>query len=241
MKKKALSLLLVLVLVFPLCTVSAGGEYYLTENRFLIKLNGKDMQSDLPLMNYNGNTYVPLRAVSEGSGLIVNFQEETSTIYIANMDKYNIQTLVMCLDTFKMIERIYHLLRESNLALNDAFGASANTENYFILTDLNYAKDYYGLANDYVDILESKKTCFYNAPDDQAIIDNVISKIKKFVSVADALCSNSIDNLNNGLSLSYYADSFYKYDAQTLTDLYREISEIAREGYERYYDAILDY
>lgn len=91
MKKKITAIILLLVLT--VMTVSASsGIFELTQVYYPIYSNGRLVPEDgLPVLSYNDRTYVPLRKLSEASGIDVYF--ENDTIYLENTTKLAAQIL----------------------------------------------------------------------------------------------------------------------------------------------------
>lgn len=83
MKKVLLLTLLVCFLVVP---VQAGQNLFqLSAVKYPIIVNGVELKSDLPILNYNGSTYVPLKKVSEATGAIVEWDGVNKKVLIRNV------------------------------------------------------------------------------------------------------------------------------------------------------------
>lgn len=81
--KNVAALLTLLMLITV--TVSGSNTFQLTQVNYPIYANGELVpQGDLPVLSYQDRTYVPLRMVSESSGLDVNFDEQKEAIYLEN-------------------------------------------------------------------------------------------------------------------------------------------------------------
>ena len=83
MKKRiiAISLLLVSVTV----SVSASNKFELEQVFYPIYSDGNLVPEDeLPTLSYNDRTYVPLRKLSEATGLEVYFDGDTESIHVYN-------------------------------------------------------------------------------------------------------------------------------------------------------------
>ena len=62
MKRLIILVIAMLLLSVP---VTASDKFELTNAGYTIRIDNKPLSSELPFLNYNGNTYVPLRAVLE--------------------------------------------------------------------------------------------------------------------------------------------------------------------------------
>ena len=83
--KKFLSSLLMFSVLF--CSEVYAADVTCTQVDYPIYVDGVLLPVDnLPVLNLNGSTYVPLRKVSEGANLYVNWDAESRTISIANVD-----------------------------------------------------------------------------------------------------------------------------------------------------------
>lgn len=82
MKKKLLALSMVATIFVTGMAFGAGGftNIRVQMNSLKVYVNGKQVTS--PNIVYNGTTYVPLRAVSEGLGQAVDFNASTKTVNI---------------------------------------------------------------------------------------------------------------------------------------------------------------
>ena len=81
--KKITALLLAALVLLPY--VVTATEYVCTEVNYPIYVNGVETEKgDLPALNYNGNTYIPLRKIGEGSGLTVEWNADKQEVRIAN-------------------------------------------------------------------------------------------------------------------------------------------------------------
>jgi hypothetical protein len=55
-------------------------QYITYESSFPLYVNGKEVKLDLPILNYNGTTYIPLRNISDILGVPLNFDGKTIQI-----------------------------------------------------------------------------------------------------------------------------------------------------------------
>lgn len=67
--------------------VYASEVFNLVKVDYPIKINGQVANFELPILNYEGNTYIPLRKVSEATGSIVAWNNVKRTIEIVNEKK----------------------------------------------------------------------------------------------------------------------------------------------------------
>lgn len=58
--------------------------FSLSKSDYPIIVDGKQLESDLPVLNYNGNTYLPLRKVAEATGVKIEWFEELKRIGITS-------------------------------------------------------------------------------------------------------------------------------------------------------------
>ena len=122
MKKKLIALVTLLALM--VATVSASGNIFeLTQVHYPIYTNYKLVpEDDLPILSYNDRTYVPLRKLSEASGLSVLFDETSSTIHIQNQTVQQVQIYSQVMDAAYLVQYIYMNLiyfdNSCDLALN---------------------------------------------------------------------------------------------------------------------------
>jgi hypothetical protein len=73
-------------IVIGVCLSSA--VVYAAENLNVVKVaykvfvNEKELQTDLPILNYSGRTYLPLKAVGDALGVKVNWDEQSSSVKV---------------------------------------------------------------------------------------------------------------------------------------------------------------
>lgn len=80
MKKILLITLAIIALALP---VGANQDLYeLTKAAFPVLINGVELKSDLPILVYDGNTYIPLRKVSEATGAKVEWDDINKKVKI---------------------------------------------------------------------------------------------------------------------------------------------------------------
>lgn len=110
MKKKLIALVALLTLM--VVTVSASSNTFeLTQVYYPIYTRGKLVaEDDLPVLSYNDRTYVPLRKLSEASGLSVVFDDTTDSIYLENIPLFQAKTYAMVTDAANHINETYMML-----------------------------------------------------------------------------------------------------------------------------------
>lgn len=90
MKRKLIAIVVMMVLFTV--SVSASNTFELTQVDYPIYANGNLVAPDaLPTLSYQNRTYVPLRKLSEASGLSVYFDDEKQTISIYNSPLNNMR------------------------------------------------------------------------------------------------------------------------------------------------------
>jgi len=83
MKKAILSFLLALIICLPLSTSAIGAEV----PKINIDIDGKPLTMDVAPIEQNGRVLVPFRAIAESLGVIVSWDEATSTVTAVKGDK----------------------------------------------------------------------------------------------------------------------------------------------------------
>lgn len=77
--------ILLLILIFIIFSIPIYAEqeiFKLVIAKYSIEVNGKQMTSELPILNYNGNTYIPLKKVSEALGSTVTWDKTNNKVKI---------------------------------------------------------------------------------------------------------------------------------------------------------------
>lgn len=79
-----LTFLIVSLFVFStsLLAETSNEEFLLVEAEYPVMVNNNIYNNDLPLLNYQGSTYVPLRAMSELLGVNIDWKEDSKRVEI---------------------------------------------------------------------------------------------------------------------------------------------------------------
>ncbi|RKL63009.1 hypothetical protein DXT63_08415 [Thermoanaerobacteraceae bacterium SP2] len=78
--KKFIIILVISLLLITSSVSAAVEQFILTRSPFPIIVNGQALKSDLPVLNYKGNTYIPLKKVGEALGVPVEFKDNKIVI-----------------------------------------------------------------------------------------------------------------------------------------------------------------
>lgn len=145
MNKKFLALFVVMLLLAG--SVSASHTFQLEQVFYPIYSNGELVPTDdLPTLSYQDRTYVPLRKLSEATGLSVEFDTTTDTIQIRNTALDCAIVYATIIDTLHEFERLHTLFGNTynsingildGLQLNDSDGTQ-----YFIDSSDNYLNEF---------------------------------------------------------------------------------------------------
>ncbi|MFV9567180.1 stalk domain-containing protein [Thermoanaerobacter mathranii] len=85
--KKFLFIFFIFLLVLSTTGWAKSETYTAYKNPFPIIVNGQEYISDLPILNFQGRTYVPLKIVGDMLGASVKFDEQTNKILIEKSAK----------------------------------------------------------------------------------------------------------------------------------------------------------
>ena len=135
--KKIITAIIFILLIPAICF--AGEEIYkLTRVYYPILINNVQLKSNLPILNYNGNTYIPLGSVSESMGADVEWDNENKRVNIYT-DYYGLTTkeIINSIDyTVKIDDHVYTLSTKihRDLISPDPFMTTYGV-NIFLTTD----------------------------------------------------------------------------------------------------------
>lgn len=73
--KRFIILFLICLLIITTSVYAAVEQYILYKSPYPIIINGQALESDLPVLNYKGYTYIPLKKVGEALGVPVEFKD----------------------------------------------------------------------------------------------------------------------------------------------------------------------
>ncbi len=118
MKRKIVALIVLLALLTV--SVSASNKFELTQVHYPIYANGELVVPDeLPVLSYQDRTYVPLRKLSEASGLSVYFDDAQQSISIYNSPLIEAQVYAAVANAYKQAIDIVQLFDQYNDGLTN--------------------------------------------------------------------------------------------------------------------------
>ncbi len=121
--KKILTMFIITI-IFIQTTAFAGTPIYnLTKSTAKLFVNSQEIfEDDLPMLNYNGNTYVPLRKISTITGANVFYQPRTDFATDEIEISTNLQKeYFLATDAYQLFETIYMELDKLEQAIRDYF------------------------------------------------------------------------------------------------------------------------
>jgi hypothetical protein len=210
-------------------------QYILTKVNYPLVVKGKEYaNADLPVLNYQGNTYVPLKAIGDVLGTKVNWNDQLKRVEIGNnevsnqgtsVSNENNATSISPLTGYTLVVKIkgdIYLLRDvksSQHLYRD------NKENYYQIPDVTSLESLIGVANnDYV--INDTTTSFA-----KGIVDvkdnNYIKMEEKHVGIDDELVREST---------FYNADKSKSYEFSTQSNAVRGFMKIDGMYYISYKD-----
>ncbi len=145
MKKRIVAVILIMVLMTV--GVSASSNKFELEQVFYpIYSDGKLVPEDeLPTLSYNDRTYVPLRKLSEATGLGVGFNDEKQTINIANTPLDMSQVYAFVTDSYYDIHNLYDYYEDCGDMMRECTTA-------VIEGDLDYAEYLLEALPEYIEV-----------------------------------------------------------------------------------------
>lgn len=89
MRKKLVAIVIILcTLVFSVCFANDKLEYILEKVNYTLFINDiKYENEELPILNYLGNTYVPLRILANTCGTSVDWREDTNSVVMQTLEE----------------------------------------------------------------------------------------------------------------------------------------------------------
>lgn len=110
--KNKLFVFIMLVVIFCSITFANSTVQDVYYSSFPITVNGQSYTSEMPILNYQGRTYLPLREFGNATGINVDFVN--NTIAVSNNDytcqKYFLKDAYMILDTLSQLDKNNELL-----------------------------------------------------------------------------------------------------------------------------------
>lgn len=214
--KKILSILTVLSLM--LAQTAAAVDFTCTQVYYPIYINGSLLPSDnLPILNLNGSTYVPLRKISEGSGLYVNWNNENQSVSIINSSAEIARYAALGLDLMYLFKDTYNQLLnciESILAADEHSTAGSN------LTQIGWINNSYDILNDKLQKIDKTISLIKNGSDVSYDVFLEITKCDPDAMYASLLQSRqnleqiknaAIGYLNGNYTYQYYSNIYNAY------------------------------
>lgn len=115
---KKIIVLTLLVLMFAVPVNASQMVFKLTQANYPIYVNNQELKSDLPILSYNGNTYIPLRKVSDATGNNINWDDVSKSVYISKNVDDKIYDKIKC---YSSVMNIYKELIDFGNLLHDLY------------------------------------------------------------------------------------------------------------------------
>lgn len=204
--KKVIGIIVSLVVLMNITAYAESGKIYKTVSvAYPIIINGTKLNSDLPVLNLNGSTYLPLRKVSEAVNVNISWDETNREVLIQKNKNPNID---LC-KSYALIMRAFSSTKAASAfnVLNDNIVLAK--DNIVFENDLNEYNNMIIEYNKYVDRLKSVKQ----------VCDNV----KSLYPDCDYVNLNmSLDALYNALNCQSEAiahlENYYKTNDKSYID-----------------------
>jgi hypothetical protein len=218
----------VLILLFSLLSAAVSAESssgtYKGYSQVHIEINGAKVLSDIPGINLDGTTMVPLRVISEKLGAQVKWNEDTSTVSILSNDTQGSPQLDPKAAVYLEAIQLY--------AAMEQFGQDISK----LSESLGVAQEQYKAANT-PSILNSIKEIYIKHLTDKSTAYNfeVTSLLKKTqeqnVNVTDML--KTLYNYNGILeSYGFAVDALKQYYAENKPELLTRSSVVSTSAYD---------
>ncbi|MBQ8390933.1 MAG: hypothetical protein IJX50_00100 [Clostridia bacterium] len=138
--KKIIALILILVVASPYSTLAT--DFTCTQVYYPIIVNGLQLDvGSLPVLNLNGNTYIPLRKIGEGSGLTVEWNADKQEVRIANASA-NALLFELGINILNETELIRQNLHSTLRLCNMTYDYEVSGRTHELVANLTINKDY---------------------------------------------------------------------------------------------------
>jgi hypothetical protein len=199
-------------------------------NNIKIMINGKQVESDVQPFIYNGRTYVPARAVAEGMGGYVNWDSNTNTVDIFDVNKtklieaYNSHritqnTMSIAINNLNFKAALDGILNNdrNSEAFKTYYDTFKTTKDAFDKTKDIYRKDAIELIENSINeinINNSKKFLMLNDKMEESIkliediivvfdYNKLVQYYDKMIEITQLTSDIRIDMMENAVHLSY--------------------------------------
>ena len=249
MKKRNLILLLMSITI----SAYATNKFELQQVFYPIYSNGELVpEDDLPVLSYNDRTYVPLRKLSEASGLDVNFDNKTESIYINNGLLYEAQInaliadiyhdIIVLFEKFVCYDNVLNTIddgRINNFDTKNSFEIAKNYLEKYLLADIQLLEN----KIDYLSkIYEYDKEHFV----DNKLVDDLYERLE-YAKTAYNYAKKCYDMLcdYDKFNIDYFLGSYYGYNEDgyrhRLLEAYYKMSDLAENNYNYYINLVTFY
>lgn len=211
MKQKLQGLIIGIVLTLILSGTIALAAPQMVEvlyNNIKISINGNAIKSDTEPFIYNNRTYIPARAVAEGMGGTVFWNEDTNTVEIYDQDKNKLSSFYDAVYLLGTSSRLYEIQQSISLSSNisnyekrDSYAYNIYYESFKIVRDsFNDNKNNYSvMANSIINNGSSAK----NVEVAKKILD-MITKIEDTINIqTDLYVSFDLDKYKKLVDNTY--------------------------------------
>lgn len=245
---KRIIVLILLVVSITLPVSASGNVFKLTSTSYPIEVNGEKFETNNPVLNYNGSTYMPLREISNATGANIDWDSINKKIIIKTNQSIPTTNFNSDIKMIKLYSKISDMYRRLAL-INDLIG-NLNSMAITACDQILFANDDTYLNNAYHSCLN----------DDIKYRNDLISPTDLIIKEANDNNINVTD-LNNALNLAYNAleyskqiyinlNDYYTYNKsqsyfdeysknlENIRDISSQITTITTNGYFKYYNLI---
>lgn len=243
MKKKVTILIIIAIVVITFIPVYGYVYYKLVKVDYPIYVNGNKLGSDLPTLNYNGNTYLPLRKVAEAANSNVDWDDKKREVII-NKDDTDVNRLIVLADALNFYKQLLDVFDRIDVFGGglDAISSGIKLGSSKTPDTIKDDKEYMDSTFNILSILENKykeDSYLYNICNvDISNVDEIIDLLRKTMYGQ----KQALDYLE-----SYYywndANDFNNYIntcMKIMPDFYYAIDK-CEKSYDSVYDIIINY
>lgn len=246
--KKIVSILAALSLLSA--SAATAADFTCTQVYYPIYFDGTLLPTDdLPVLNLNGSTYVPLRKISEGSGLSVFWNNENQSVHISNPIVGLMRDAALGLD-------LMYLFRETEDKVGDCIDSILAAVRYYSapsgitnnnLTNIRWITDTYDTLDNKLQKLENTLNAIkygsdikYDAflalinCDPDAMYASLVQSRQNLEQIKNA----AIGYLNGNFTYQYYYNTYNAYYESARESFWNTYGESINEALETCYSAV---
>lgn len=195
--KKGFILGIIVTLILTSIVLASDALQDVFTSSFPVTVNGQEYTSELPILNYQGRTYLPLREFGNATGVNVDFQD--NTIIVDNYAKNRL--FLFATNAFYLNEALHQI--DSSIDLINEYYLMYFSNNPFDTSSLNVVNSSINNINQWHEVIDSQNLNMWlvaltkDTELESLATASLSLDIENYLSKCDEYNSSIITNIKN--------------------------------------------